>query len=119
MNVEVTVDSVEIKDTRYGTREFYIRFKNNASVTVDRIDFQIQGYNRYGERITQYNIDTIEFYYDEEIKPGKLSPKNYYYNYYMLNEATKIKIAIVKYHTTDGRTVEVPEIHLKWYTFEK
>ena len=99
--------------------EKYIRFKNNASVTVDRIDFRIKGYNRYGELIKQYNIDTIEFYFDDEIKPGKLSPKDYYYNYYMLNEATKIKIAIVKYHTTDGKTIEVPEYQLKWSTFGK
>ena len=69
--------------------------------------------------IVQYNVDAVDFYYDEEIKPGKLSPKNYYYNYYMLNEATKIKITILKYHTTDGRIVEVPEYQLKWSTFEK
>ncbi len=39
--------------------------------------------------------------------------------YYMLDEATKIIIAILKYHTTNGKTIEVPEYQLKWSTFEK
>ena len=64
-------------------------------------------------------MDTIAFYTDEIIKPGKLSPKDIYYYSFMLNEATTIKIAIIKYHTTNGKTVEIPTNHLKWYTFKK
>ncbi len=119
VKLEVSIASVKIKDTNYGTREFYIQFKNNADQTVDRIDFQVQGFNRYGELIEEYNINTVEFYLDEEIGAGKTSPKNIYYTYYMLNEATKIKVAIVKYHMKNGRTVTVPEYQYKWETFEK
>ncbi len=120
VKVEVDLHSVEIKDSRYGSsRQFYIRFKNNASSTVDRIDFLIKGYNRYGERIVQYNADTFEFYIDEEIKPGKVSPANIYFYQSALDEATKIKIAIQKYHTADGRTVTVPDYQLSWTTYEK
>ncbi len=118
VNVEVSIDSVDIKDTKYGTRYFYIRFKNNASVNVDRIDFKVQGFNRYGERIVRYNVDTVDFYYDDVIKPGKTTPSNWRYNYYMLDEATKIKIAVIKYHTSDGKTVEIPEYHWQWFTYE-
>ena len=119
VNVQVSVNSVEIKDTRYGTREFYIRFKNNGKVTVDRIDFLVIGYNRYGERIDYYGSNTFSFYTDEELKPGKTKPQDYYYTQSALNEATKIKIAIEKYHTTDGKTVTVPEYQLKWSTYTK
>ena len=119
VNVQVSINSVEIKDTRYGTREFYIRFKNNGKVTVDRIDFLVIGYNRYGERIDYYGNNTFSFYTDEELKPGKTTPQDYYYTQSALNEATKIKIAIEKYHTTDGKTVTVPEYQLKWSTYTK
>ena len=118
VKVEVSIENVEIKDTRYGTREFYIRFRNNAAVAVDRIDFLVQGYNRYGELLVQNRIDTVSFYYDDVLAPGKLIPTNYYYTHYMLNEATKIRIAIQKYHTADGKTIEIPEYQLKWETFE-
>lgn len=117
VNVEVSVYSVDIKSTRYGTKEFYIRLKNNSSVGVDRVDFYVQAYNTYGERIDSYGAYIFSFYCDELINPGKITPKDYYYSHYSLNEAAKIKIAIVKYHRTDGRTVEVPENQYKWQTF--
>ena len=88
-------------------------------VTVDRSDFLVIGYNRYGERIDYYGSNTFSFYTDEELKPGKTTPQDYYYTQSALNEATKIRIAIEKYHTTDGKTVTVPEYQLKWSTYTK
>ena len=70
-----------IKANRYGTKEFYIRLKNNASSDIDRVDFRVRGYNAYGERIKSYSADSFNFYCDETIKPGGVTPKNYYYNY--------------------------------------
>ena len=119
VNVEVAVYSVDIKDNRFGRKEFYIRFKNNSSQTIDRIDFKVQGFNRYGERITSYIFDTASFYYDEILQSGQITPDNYYYNNYYLNEATRIRIAITKYHTSSGYTIEVPESQLHWETFDQ
>lgn len=119
VNVEVTIDKVEIKATRYGTKEFYIRLKNNSSNDVDRVDFYVQGYNAYGERIEDFSGAYIfNFYCEELLKPGKTTPKDYYYTHYDLNEAVSLKIAIVKYHKTNGQTVEVPENQYKWETFK-
>ena len=116
VNVEIAVEKVTIKQ-RNSTREFYIRLKNNSNVTIDRVDFVVIGYNRYGEQLTRYNIDRVLFYYDDQVKPGKTTPENWRYSHYLLNEATKIKIAIQKYHFIDGRTIEIPEYQLKWSTY--
>ena len=116
--VEVSIESVDIKTTRYGTKEFYIRLKNNSSVSIDRVDFYVQAYNAYGERIENYGKYIYGFYCEELIKPGKMTPKDYYYTHLMLNEAVKLKIAIVKYHRSDGQTIEVPEYQYAWRTFE-
>ena len=119
VKLEVDISAVRFGKNSIGTPELYIRFKNtSSSKTIDRIDFAVECYDVYGSKVKGDGYyDYTECYFDDQrIKPGKTSPSNHYWTLYGFEGMYSVKIAITKYHTTDGRTVSIPE---KQWTWEK
>ena len=103
-----------------GTPELYIRFRNDGDVTVDRVDFAVYCYDAYDDAIKAYGrYDWQDDYFDEKIRPGETSSSEWYWGLYGFDGTNRIKMAIYKYHTMDGKTVEIPYDDRQWVEFSR
>ena len=115
----ITMHSAKLSVNSAGTTELDIRFKNEGATAIDRLDFYVECFDTYGERILGYGMYTCaDNYYDGTIKPGSSSENGWYWGLYGFDGTTKVRVAIHKYHTVDGETVEIPDSKLFWQTFE-
>lgn len=122
VKIDVTISSVRFGQDAIGTTELYIRFTNeHASETIDRVDFTAKCYDSYGELIKGYGVyeGSNMFFEAQSIRPGKTTSSDYYYTMYGFDGIKSVSIAIQKYHTKSGRTVEISEDDLQWKTFSK
>lgn len=119
VNVHVSIASVSLKKNSIGVPELYVCFKNNDTSDIDRIDFSVKCYDAYGKQIKGYGYYDINecFYDDVIIKSNKTSSKDIYWIFYGFDGTASVEIAITKYHTTSGRSVEVPESQYKWIKY--
>lgn len=118
--LDVEVGSVRIEKDSIGNPKLYIRFKNNSSTkTIDRLDFAVKCYDVYGNEIKPYGFYTHTdcFFEEKTISPKKSSPTDWSWTIYGVEGTRSVKIAITKYHTTDGNTVIVPESEYRWKKF--
>lgn len=107
---DLSVYSITLKKDLLGYYEAYIRIRNNLNVAVDRVDFTIYCYDAYGNHLYQYDYYAyLNCCYDGIISAGGLSPSNHYWWLNGFEGVYKIYVTIWKYHTVDGRTVEIPE----------
>ena len=119
--LDVSISSVKIDDNSIGSPEIYVVLKNDSStLTIDRIDFRIKCFDAYGDLIKLYNRYTYSscFYDDSLLKPGSKTPASHRWTIYDGDGTKSVKVAIEKYHATDGTVVTVPEDHLEWIEFE-
>lgn len=118
---DISIESFRLDRDILSNPELYIVFKNNGLYSVDQIDFDMVFYNAYGEVIKIYGLyeKASGHYTATVISPGGTSSKDCNWNTQDVQDMKKIKIAITKYHTTNGRTVEIPKEQYKWYTYTK
>ena len=103
-----------------GTPELYIRFRNDGDVTVDRVDFYVYCYDSYGDSIKGYKrYDYDDDWFDEKIRPGETSSSEWYWGLYGYDGTSRIRMAVHKYHTVDGNTVDIPYGDLQWVEFSR
>ena len=110
------VYNVQLKSNLIGTPELYARFKNNGDKEIDAFSFYVESINNYGEVVKPYGLhDYSSFIYQEGvIKPGESTIDRAYWTIYGADTTKTIRIAVYKYHTTDGTTVEIPVAQLAW-----
>lgn len=121
VHVDISIESTSFGENSIGTPTLYVQFKNDHNcVAVDRIDFAVKCFNVYGQEEKPYGrYDYTEFFYDELINVGKISPSDYYWTLYGVSSVYQVKIAITKYHLKSGETVTVPENQWNWETWTK
>ncbi len=133
----VEIRNVGMRDS-YGS--YYARptFLNNTEDTIDAVTCMIRWYNAYGQRmgiepLTIYNAQFGDYtegtgwYYQNSmvdisnlnIAPGESYATGSSQEIYMEsivehNSIAKVLMAVVRYHTTDGRTVVIPENEQVW-----
>lgn len=119
VELKLRIESVKIKQNSIGVPELYARFTNTGSSSIDRFDFLVECYDRYGEVIKGHGIYNYSSCYFEGsiLSPNATSSKDYYWTLYGCNGTVSVKIAITKYHTTNGQTVEIPEDQYRWKKF--
>lgn len=121
---KVSIASVKMSKNSVGVPMIYIVFQNNSDETIDRIDFLIKCYDTYGDELKEktYLLPTVtNYFFDTNLKPGGKSDKN---KFLLLDDypagVRAVEIAVRKYHTSSGNTVEVPTDLLQYerYTFK-
>lgn len=119
VELNLRIESVIIKQNSIGLPELYARFTNTGSSSIDRFDFLVECYDRYGDVIKSHGVyDYSSCYFEDSIlAPNASSPKDYYWTLYGCNGTVSVKIAITKYHTTNGQTFEIPEDQYRWKKF--
>lgn len=120
-HLEVEIASVRIGEDTIGNPEIYVVFKNTSKTeTIDRIDFSVRCYDAYGAEIKPYGFYdwTDNFYDDKELRPGRTTSSDWRWTIYGVEGTKSVKIAISKYHTTSGKTVEVPAESLVWKSYK-
>lgn len=126
----IAVLPVKLSVNSAGTTELYVRFRNDGEESIDRLDFYVECYNTYDEKIKGYNrYDLSDNYYESdpadyyggtpELKPGATSASDWYWGLYGFDGTTRVRIAVYKYHTTTGNTVEIPSNELIWVEFKQ
>lgn len=117
----LAITKVSLKD-RYNMKTLALELKNESEHTIDAFSIVFLTYNAYGERTTNLFgktvTETAEWWKTLTLKPGKKFSMGSYY--WMLSDqnVAKVEVAISKYHTTDGLTVEIVEDDLVWFTGE-
>ena len=124
----IIVQPVKLSVNSAGTPELYVQFKNNTNETIDRLDFYVQCWNTYGEKIkgygrydysdNYYEATSDDYYSGGPIKPGKSTPSDWYWGLYGFDETRRVKIAVHRYHTLEGSAVNIPDSELFWVEFE-
>lgn len=105
----LTIQKVKLS-VKYSTLNLEVTVKNTSkSVTVDAYDLVAYGYDAYGEIVQYMTSDRVPLTSQETIKPGKTSPSGYAWQLYTMDSVKTFKVAVARYHTTDGQTVEIPE----------
>lgn len=104
------VAGAEIKKNRIGATELHVSFKNiSKHTTIDRIDFEVKCYDVYGNLLRPYGrYDYLLCVWeDEPVRPNMITSNN---GWMMADcDTTKsVDITIVKFHTTNGQTFDIP-----------
>lgn len=121
VRLDVEIASVRIGKDSIGNPEVFVVFKNTSkNETIDRIDFSVRCYDAYGAEIKPYGFYdwTDNFYDDKELRPGRTTSSDWRWTIYGVEGTKSVKIAISKYHTTSGKTVEVPTESLVWKSYK-
>lgn len=120
VDMKVAVYSVNIGKNSIGTPDIEVRFINNESSSVDRIDFAIRGYDAYGKLVKGYGVYdyTTCFYDNKPIAKGKTSESGWSWTLYGFDGIKTVEIAITSYHTTSGKSVEANENQYVWVPYK-
>ena len=126
---DIAVLPVKLTVNSAGTPELYVRFRNDTTETIDRLDFHVECYNTYDERIigygryeysdNYYEADPQNYYSGTDIEPGETTANDWYWGLYGFDGTTRVRIAVYKYHTTTGNTVNIPESDWIWVDLEQ
>jgi len=83
---------------------------------VDGVTLSIYCENVFGERIKQngFGSESLWFTYSKTIKPGKSAYPGYSWME-GFDGAKNVYVAIIKIHTTDGVTYDIPESQWQYY----
>jgi hypothetical protein len=104
------ISSINLTKNSIGYPVVYIQIYNQTNSIIDRVDFTVYCYDAYGRQIKGYGYYTHdEDWYDGVIMPGESSPAGHYWNLYGYDGVRTVLVTITKYHTTDGRTVNIPK----------
>lgn len=124
----VTIIPGKLSVNSAGTTELYVRFRNDGTETIDRLDFYVECFNTYDEKIkgygrydysdNYYEASPNDYYSGSAIKPGATTANDWYWGLYGFDGTSRVKVAVHKYHTTEGNTVVIPESKLHWVEFE-
>lgn len=108
---DIIISSVRLGKDSIGSPQLYVVFKNNTSLTIDRIDFNVECYDAYGRLIKGYGFyDSSDCFYDEtKIRPNGKSSSQIYWTFYGFDGIKSVKIAITAYHTINGKSIRIPE----------
>ena len=117
--MDISVYSVDIGYNSLGDPEVYVRFKNEGSVPIDRVDFDIRCYDAYGDLVKGYGyyIYSECWYEASTIYPQSLSNSGHYWELFGFEGTRSVSIRIRKYHTTSGETVKIPSGKQQWVHF--
>lgn len=114
----------------YGSYHFTLDLKNNSEKDIDAFDIRIKAFNKYGDRVSAYNGNlylsnaeyeaeySVQSYQGKKIKAGasKKMSKSEEFDLYTYDGAVNVEVAITRYHTTDGETVNIPTNKWIWYS---
>lgn len=117
-NAVIEITSVSLRDY-YNTKVFSLKLKNHSKdITIDAFTVTFRCFDGYGETLTKTN-QSAEWWKELTLKPGKSFSMGSYF-WYLFTEQTcaKIDVAISKYHTTDGQTIEIDESDYIWVSGE-
>lgn len=116
VNVEIEVVRLKLIFNSIGTPEVIAQIRNNGNVAVDAFDFYVECTDAYGEIVKGYGTEKYASctYQETAINPGKTSSSDIAWPLYGFDTAKKVKVAIYKYHTTDGKTIKIPENQYVW-----
>lgn len=117
--LKVSIYSVDIRRNSIGAPTVYVSFMNDGAVSVDRIDFAVECYDAYGQKVKGYDYyDYTTCFFDSKvIKPNQHSSLDYYWTLNGFDGTKSVRIAITKYHCTDGTTYTIPESEWKWHQY--
>ena len=118
---KVSVVPVEMTEDLVGTPKLFLLIQNNGVDTIDRVDFKMKLYDVYGDEIkgnaSIFGGDNTCFY-NKEIKPEKQKQKKIEISLYSYIGVKYVEIAVCKYHTTKGETIEAPDQMLEYKKYE-
>jgi len=103
----------------YDYMRFQVNAKNISQYTVDAFDVKVRAYNNYGEALGYYGdwLETEKGYTENDttVKPGRTYKSgSYYWDLFGFDTATKIEVAVYRYHTADGQTVVIDPADYIW-----
>ena len=105
-----TIFSIDLVNDAMGFPCAYIQILNQTKVAIDRVDFTIACYDAYGRKMKGFGMyKQDKLWYDYIILPGDKSPANVFWYLYGFAGVRTMTVTITKYHTTDGRTVNIPK----------
>lgn len=98
---------------RSNTKVFSIDMKNcSEDDTIDAFTVKHRVYDTYGDLLSE---GVAEWWKELSLKPGKsFSMGSYYWYLFGEQTASRIDVAVMKYHTTDGKTVAIDEEDYVW-----
>ncbi len=107
----LSIEKIKIDKNLIGVPEVYVTVKNNGTQTIDAYDLIIKCYDTYGEEVKGFG--TRDYFSatstDVSVGPGKTFGSNAYWTLNGYDTTKYVEIAIVKLHTEDGTTIEIPE----------
>lgn len=117
-HVALEITEVNVKD-RHNIKTLSIKLQNHSDATIDAFTIVYKPFNRYGEQLKGLlglnDIYTAEWWKELAIKPGKSFSMGSYYWYLDDQTTVSVQVAISKYHSTDGVTVEIAPKDYIWF----
>lgn len=115
---------VSMKTDIIGTAMINVVVKNTGNVAIDAFEFYSLVYDAYDDPIYYFDNGTNEFIgtwskpTSKALAAGSQLGKDIYWTYYGFEGVKKIKIALRKAHTVDGKTYEVNEDKYIWTSWK-
>ena len=113
-DVPLEVTGIALDQDSIGTTEISLMITNTGEVGIDAVQLRVEFRDVYEETIKIYGVYSYAtLSYKEVIEPGKSTP-DWVWTMTDVDDIKTMRVAVQKYHTTDGNTVTINEAQLKW-----
>lgn len=115
-DVPLEITEVKLGENSIGTTEISFAISNTGEVGIEAVDICVEVRDAYGETIKPYGRYSFYnlTYQEDTIEPGKSTPPEWTWTLYGADNIKTARVAVQKYHTTDGNTVTINDAQLKW-----
>lgn len=115
-DVPLEIGEVKLSENSIGTPEISLIITNTGEIAVDAVDIRVEARDAYGELIKIYGKYTYFSltYQDNAINPGGKSADGHIWTLTGVQNMKSVRLAVEKYHLTDGNTVTINEAQLQW-----
>ncbi len=107
--VDLKIVDASISEDVLGQNQIKLTVKNDSEYTIDAFDFEVQAYNSYGEKVSNWAVDSFTKS-DVEIAAGsEWGSGNSAWTIYFADTAMTFKVHLTRYHIKE--TNETVDIH--------
>lgn len=114
-DVPLEVTGIALDQDSIGTTEISLMITNTGEVGIDAVQLRVEFRDAYEETVKiygAYSYATLS--YEDMIEPGKSTPSDWVWTMTGVDGIKTMRVAVQKYHTTDGNTVTINDAQLKW-----
>ncbi len=118
--IGLRITDAYITEDFIGQNQIHLSVKNDSEYTIDALDFKVESYNNYNEKLSNWGIDSFTKEDCSIVPNGTWSSGDTAWTLPFVNTATTFKVALTRYHIKEtDETVNISSNNRVWIEVKK